>query len=71
MSDNFTEDIKKLSRRYPMYRPLWNRVLKKIENGDREGAMKTLRSCFNIALCGGNPDIKSDIWKVISDEQKR
>ncbi len=71
MNEEFIEKVKKLSRRYPHYRPLWNRVIKSLEEGDRKSAMKTLNSSLGIALCGGSPDIKEDILKVLKDEQRR
>ena len=71
INSEFIEDVKILKKKHPHYIVLWNRVLKKLENGDRDGAMKTLRSSFSIAMCGGRPDIKNDIWKVIRDEQRR
>ena len=71
MNDSFIESVKKLYKRYPNYRALFNRVIKKLEEGDRKGALKTLKSSLGIALCGGNPDIKADIYKVLREEQKK
>ena len=72
MVDEFKEDVKILKKKHPHYIVFWNRVLKKIENGDRAGAIKTLRSSlYNISLCGGRPDIKEDIWKVVRKEHRR
>ena len=71
MNDSFIESVKKLYRRYPQYRPLFGRVIKKLEEGDRKGAMKTLSSSLNVSLCGGNPDIKTDIYKILREEQKK
>ena len=71
MNDSFIESVKKLYKRYPNYRTLFNRVIKKLEEGDREGAIKTLKSSLGISLCAGNPDIKADIYKVLREEQKK
>ena len=71
MSDEFIKDIKELNKKYPVYRPLWNRILIKIENGDRAGALKTLRRCFGIAMSSGDPSIKEDIMRVIMNEHRR
>ena len=71
MNESFIENIKNLYKRYPQYRPLFNRVIKKLEEGDRKGAIKTLKSSLGISLCGGNPDIKADIYKVLKEEQKK
>lgn len=71
MNDSFIESVKKLYRRYPQYKSLFGRVIKKLEEGDRKGAMKTLSSSMNVSLCGGNPDIKTDIYKVLREEQKK
>ena len=71
MNESFIESIKKLYRRYPNYRPLFKRVIKKLEEGDRKGAMKTLKTSLGISLCAGNPDIKADIYKVLREEQKK
>lgn len=71
MNESFIESMKKLYKRYPQYRPLFNRVIKKLEEGDRKGAMKTLNTSLGVSLCGGNPDIKADIYKVLREEQKK
>ena len=71
MNESFIESVKKLYKKYPQYRPLFNRVIRKLEGGDRKGAMKTLNTSLNISLCGGNPDIKADIYKVLKEEQKK
>ena len=71
MNESFIESIKKLYKKYPQYRPLFNRVIRKLEEGDRKGAIKTLNTSLAIALCGGNPDIKADIYKVLREEQKK
>lgn len=71
MNESFIESVKKLYKRYPNYRTLFNRVIKKLEEGDRKGAIKTLNTSLGISLCGGNPDIKADIYKVLREEQKK
>ena len=71
MNESFIESVKKLYKKYPQYRPLFNRVIRKLEEGDRRGAIKTLNTSLAIALCGGNPDIKTDIYKVLKEEQKK
>ena len=71
MNESFIESVKKLYKRYPNYRTLFNRVIKKLEEGDRKGAIKTLKTSLSIALCAGNPDIKADIYKVLREEQKK
>ncbi len=71
MNESFIESVKKLYKRYPNYRTLFSRVIKKLEEGDRKGAIKTLKTSLSISLCGGNPDIKADIYKVLREEQKK
>jgi len=71
VNESFIESVKKLYKKYPQYRPLFNRVIRKLEEGDRKGAMKILNTSLTISLCGGNPDIKSDIYKVVKEEQKK
>ena len=71
MNESFIESVKKLYKKYPQYRPLFNRVVRKLEEGDRKGAMKTLNTSLTISLCGGNPDIKADIYEVLKEEQKK
>jgi len=71
MNESFIESMKKLYKRYPHYRPLFKRVIRKLEEGDRKGAIQTLNTSLNISLCGGNPDIKADIYKVLREEQKK
>ncbi len=71
MIDEFVKDIEELNKKYPVYRPLWNRILRKIKNGDRSGALKTLRRCFGIAMSSGEPNIKNDIREVIMREHQR
>jgi len=71
MNESFIESVKELYKRYPNYRVLFSRVIRKLEEGDRRGATKTLKMSLDISLCGGDPDIKADIYKVLKEEQKK
>jgi len=72
VNESFMQSLQNLYKRYPHYRPLFSRVIKKLKQGDREGAMKTLNASISIIpLCSGNLDIKEDIYKVLKEEQKK
>ena len=48
MNESFIESVRKLYKRYPNYRMLFSRVIKKLEEGDRKGAIKTLNSLLRL-----------------------
>lgn len=70
MKEEFKQKIQKLNEKYPKYRTLWRRVFKKLESGDKQGAIQTLRTSMSVSLCSEKQEIKADIYKVLREEQK-
>ena len=59
--------VRKISRRYWMYKRLWIDIIELIEQDEQEKAITKLSTLHSVSVCGGNPDIMQDIGQLLQD----
>ena len=59
--------VKKISRRYWMYKTLWIAIIEMIEQDEEEKAITKLNTLHSISVCGGNPDVMQDVGGLLQD----